>query len=252
LTVDFSKLESRILISYAVVTLSDLHIGARETTDPTAVDNPVLKDSAGRPIIPGSSIKGVFRSEIERLLNSIFTDSKKCKNLALELFGGEEKELSENKNEKKVKSYASSIKIRDAVAETTRTRIRDGVRIDRATRKAAEGGKFDIEVVPKGTTFNGTIIIENPSLGDHQYAKLGAFLATVDFFNATSRSLGGGTSRGYGEVEFKVKEIREFTKEDYISGNTQGKPINLGEKGGFIDQWKKYIESNNGGASGIQ
>jgi len=257
MTEDFSKLESRVLIEYTIETLSDLHIGARESTDPTSIDNPVLKDPSGRPIIPGSSIKGVFRSEIERLLKSFFDDEPiKCHNLAVELFGGDKKEVSEgdknnesdrNDGNEMKKSYASSIKIHDAVAETTKTRIRDGVSIDRRTRKAEEGRKYDIEVVPKGTMFKGTIIIENPKLGDQEYAKLGAFLATVRFFNATNRSLGGGTSRGYGEVKFSITDMREYKPDDYIDGNIDGKPLELERENEFIEDWKKYIKSVHGG-----
>lgn len=225
----FERLEKRIIIEYKVITISDLHVGGHESTAPAAVDNPVIKDSRGYPIIPGSSLKGVLRSEMERLLRGL--DIKACKpdskpypeglcksgkecTVCL-LFGGRE--------------YAGSIRIRDATATTQRTTLRDGVSIDRKSRKAAKGRYYDIEVVPSGVEFNGEIVIENPKLvatnpesKEFEYAKLGAFLSLVRFFNVTGRSLGGAVSRGFGEVMLVPTRIREITAEDYMTGNYIG------------------------------
>ena len=156
----FDKLEKRIVMKYEIETKSDLHIGVGATTAPGEIDLPVIKNSEGVPIIPGSTLKGVLRSEIERLLKSKFGDEKisdsdgtqleKFKAHSSELFGG--KMLA---SDKKIKDFASSIRIRDATANTSRTRIRDGVRIDSEKRKAVPGGLYQIEVVPKGVIFSG-------------------------------------------------------------------------------------------------
>ncbi len=222
----FKKLDKRLIIDYEVLAVSDLRIGGHESTAPGEVDNPVIKNSEGYPIVPGSSLKGVLRTEMEKLLRSIIGEGNVCSPdelckskessrkeecPACLLFGGAE--------------MAGSIRIRDATTNSQKTYIRDGVEIDRRTRKAKDGAYYDIEVVPSGTVFKGEIMIENPDLNGNGYAKLGALLSTIKFFNATSRTLGGAVSRGFGEVLIMPARIREFTPKDYLEGNYDGKEI---------------------------
>ncbi len=228
----FEKLEKRVVISYEIRTLSDMRIGAHNSTLPGELDNYVIKNSKGYPIVPGSTLKGVLRSEMERFLNSILNNEERVQELVAILFGGEIKKGSKE-------SYASSIRFRDAVANRKETRVRDGVPIDRKTRKAAAGGKHEFEVVPEGITFSGTVIIENPRIEGHKDAKIGAFLSTVDFFNATGGSIGGGTSRGFGQVEIDIREIREFTPQDYLSG-TDG--TLLADRDAAMRDWAEYVK----------
>jgi len=255
----FEKLESRIVLDYEVVVESDLHIGSGEMTGPGDVDLPVLKNPEGFPIIPGSSIKGVLRSEMQKLLNTLYEGQKikvnKANNEKLDEIPKADVHVAELFGGKVVingalMDVAGSIRIRDASANHKKTRVRDGVRIDLATRKASRGGKYTIEVVPKGTKFAGEIYIENPKLGESNYGKLGALLATVEFFNATTRTLGGATSRGYGQVKIVIRRIREFTAQDYLSGNTQGTELypaaGKGDYTGYISGWKTYVEEMGG------
>jgi CRISPR-associated protein Csm3 len=246
----FDKLESRLIIDYEVRVKSDLHIGGHESTAPGEIDNPVIKDGNDFPMIPGSSLKGVLRTEMERLLrgankkactpNNLCEPKDEC--TVCLLFGGQE--------------YAGSIRIRDAITDSPKTVVRDGVMIDRGKRKAAEGRYYTSEVVPKGTVFNGQIMIENPRLDECKYAKLGALLGTCRFFNATCRSLGGAVSRGFGEVIIVPKIVREVTPSDYLNGNYKGNVISTltSEEGleegelvmdkvdQFIDDWKNYLK----------
>jgi CRISPR/Cas system CSM-associated protein Csm3 (group 7 of RAMP superfamily) len=223
----FDVLESRILMDYEVIVKSDLHVGGHRESAPGEMEMGVLKDAEGNPIIPGSSLKGVLRSEMEKLLKGLgkhtCTPADLCpageECTVCLLFGGKE--------------YAGSIRIRDAITDTRKTLVRDGVRIDRAKRKAAEEALYQLEVVPRGAIFRGRITIENPKIKlkigeneeEYRYAKLGALLGTIRFFNATSRSLGGGVSRGFGEVLIVPKKIREVTAGDYLNGKYKGEEI---------------------------
>ncbi|MCK4823313.1 hypothetical protein KA005_46605, partial [bacterium] len=185
----FAKLENRVILQYKVTTISDLHIGGHTTIEPAEVDNPVIKNTEGYPIIPGSSLKGVLRTELERLLRGVEIDGvctpdnlcntkknpvKECP--ICRVFGGAE--------------MAASIRIKDATANHKRTLVRDGVAIDRPTRKARPGGKYETEVVPKGTVFTGNLTIENTGLKIYDHAKLGALLSLLRFFNSCSGSIG--------------------------------------------------------------
>lgn len=244
----FERLDNRVIVNYEVVTLSDLHIGGHTTTEPADVDNPVIKNADSYPIIPGSSLKGVLRTEMERLLRGLNMDIKVCdifisgkdcggcnKCPVCKLFGGNE--------------LASSIRIKDATANSKKTMVRDAVAIDRKKRKAKDGGKYDTEVVPKGTVFTGICIIENTELGKCEHAKLGAFLSLLNFFNECSGSIGHASSRGFGEVKLNVKGINIITAQDYLDGNYTGKSYVPDSteyrelKNNAVADWSKYIKS---------
>jgi CRISPR-associated protein Csm3 len=220
----FEKMESRATIQYRIMTKSDLHIGGHGSTAPAEVDSPVIKTTDGIPFVPGSSLKGVLRTEWERLLRGCCIDacmvpdvcgSRKRKDVSpcpvCLLFGG--------------MGIASSVKIHDAIATSPKTMIRDGVGIDRMTRKAKDGTKYDIEVVPKGTIFEGKITVENLDIAKYPHAKLGGFLSLVDFFNMTSGRLGHATSRGFGSVELQIDSVSLILPSDYLNGNYRGTEV---------------------------
>ena len=63
------KLESRIIYKGRIVLKTGLHIGSGQGNSQT--DSAVVKGQDGEPYIPGSSLKGVIRSHLERLLPSM-------------------------------------------------------------------------------------------------------------------------------------------------------------------------------------
>ncbi|MBE0521935.1 MAG: CRISPR-associated RAMP protein [Candidatus Methanoperedenaceae archaeon] len=245
----YRTFENRAIIQYTVNTISSLHIGGHGTTAPAEMDHQVIKNSSGFPIIPGSSLKGVFRTELERLIKGLGIDtctvpdvckSKKKKDVETEcpvclLFGGGE--------------LAGSVRIKDATARRQKTTVRDGVAIERKTRKAKDRAKYDIEVVPKGTEFGGEIVIENLNLSGHENAKLGGFLGLVEFFNACSGSIGHATSRGFGQVSINIDNFRILTADDYLNSNYDGKVYASGDAGfgemkdEAIKNWGIFLKS---------
>jgi CRISPR/Cas system CSM-associated protein Csm3 (group 7 of RAMP superfamily) len=65
-----SILHSRYIFCGRLVLDTALHIGGgRESS--TVTDSPILRDSLGRPLIPGSSFKGAFRAGVERLVPNL-------------------------------------------------------------------------------------------------------------------------------------------------------------------------------------
>ncbi len=249
----FEKLESRALIQYTIKTKSDLHIGGHGTTAPAEVDSPVLKNDGDFPIIPGSSLKGVLRTEMERLLKGLKIDACTVPDVCMSprrkvesecpvcmLFGGAE--------------LAGSIRIKDATANSKKTVIRDGVAIERKTRKAKGGAKYDIEAVPQGTEFYGEVTIENLDVKDNRNAKLGAFLSLVDFFNSCSGGIGHATSRGFGQINIGIDNFKIITAEDYLSGKYDGAVYSSGKtefntmKEEAIASWSAYLKSIKGTA----
>lgn len=235
----YNALESRAIISYSITTKSDLHIGGPGSSADGAKDAPILKvkdpkDPQGRAVIPGSSLKGVLRTELERLLKGlgvpdICTVPNVCGKpgtphaattcLVCQLFGG--------------MNLAGSVRIHDAVATSAgHMRTRDHVAIDRKVRKARDTAKFDMDAVIKGTKFEGSLVIENLDLvsptGQHRYDKLGGFISLIDFFNICSGKIGGAVSRGYGEITISIDSIRIVTAQDYLNSTAAtGKTIKV-------------------------
>lgn len=67
----FYNFQNRLLLQGTLTATTALRISAGRNADATTVDLPLLKDSLGKPFIPGSSFKGVLRSRIESLLRTL-------------------------------------------------------------------------------------------------------------------------------------------------------------------------------------
>jgi CRISPR-associated RAMP protein (TIGR02581 family) len=65
----YSQLTNRYCLEGKLVLASGLHIGSG-LPDPD-IDMPVMRDAAGQPFIPGSSLRGVMRSLVERALATL-------------------------------------------------------------------------------------------------------------------------------------------------------------------------------------
>lgn len=68
----FDKFISRVAIRGDLIAETGIHIGVGSSSiDPSATDSPVIRDSRGRPFIPGSSLKGAIRSHLESIVRSL-------------------------------------------------------------------------------------------------------------------------------------------------------------------------------------
>jgi len=63
--------ENRYYITANIIMERPLHVGKGISLEPVGTDLPIVKTIDGKPYIPGSSIKGVMRSEIERILRTL-------------------------------------------------------------------------------------------------------------------------------------------------------------------------------------
>lgn len=74
------KFENKYFVKGTLVAESPLHIGAgNDDFRPTAVDAAVIRDENNNPYIPGTSLKGIIRSSIERIIASgAFGDLTAC------------------------------------------------------------------------------------------------------------------------------------------------------------------------------
>ncbi|MEM2352069.1 MAG: CRISPR-associated RAMP protein Csx7 [Thermoproteota archaeon] len=223
--------ENRFYICATLKMDTPLSIGSRPSLKPVGTDLPVLRDAEGLPYIPGSSIKGVVRTQMERVLRTLevggygiedgssITPLRACDPLSKEkscVNGNRIKELrKEYTTEEMLTSkvweesctacrifgspwLASRVYFKDSKIsnkdELVRLfEIRDGVAIDRDLGTAKGGLKFDFEVVPAGAKFYVEIVGENMKPWE-----VGLLLLSIKPWERGEMCIGGKTTRGLG------------------------------------------------------
>lgn len=251
--IDFSTFHNRYLISAVLELEKPMHIGRGTSLEPVGTDMPVIIDQQGRPLIPGSSVKGVLRSEIERILRTLKSQQKKIDGKTIDACDSsdpclkrEERPDLVNKCTKNGKfneeefteeifgrlctacelfgsgDSASHVMIKDMPlrSKKIRTELRDGVAIDRDTGTARQGQLFDFEIVPVGAEFAFEAILENV-----EDWRVGLFGIALKLWERGEIAIGGKTSIGMGFSKLKnisVKMVNTDNLIDHvISGEAQ-------------------------------
>lgn len=202
-----TNITRKTIIYFKLELKTNLHIGSSESNIDT--DALCIRNSEGCLMIPGTTLAGIFRSNLE----NFFDNSKLIKNL----FGNVDNDTNE--------SFASNIIFQDAVIQTNKevngvnTDIRDGIKINRKYQSTEEGAKYDRETVFKGSVFQGIITINRTSNNDDDFFKyLG--LVKIGFYNLDEGliSVGGSSSRGLGLCSIKECFICEldFTNPEHF------------------------------------
>jgi len=241
----FECFESRTIINATINMQTALSVGSRSSLEPTGTDLPVIKDPSGMPFIPGSSIKGVIRTQLERVIRSLNNEPSKFN--ACDPFGNpcvskddkdsfirelkdvrdkeREEELSKNIWNKSCTVcrlfgspwLASRFGFRDArlvnSSELVKiTEIRDGVGIDRDRGAAKDGLKYDFEVVSPNAKFRLSIIAENAEL-----LEIGLLLAILRPWQEGYMPIGGKSTRGPGWGKLEDVSIERVKKQDLLN-----------------------------------
>ncbi len=208
-----AKLEKKYFITGKVQVVTGLMIGATNSaleiggTDKQIVRHPVTKV----PYIPGSSLKGKMRSLLELSRGEVGSDgetfgpTQNPDHVPAKLFG----HLNRNKQRKQ---QPSRLIVRDGkLTEVSKKRLQNTElpyseikaenSIDRIT--AVANPRF-FERVPEGAEFDLNLVLNvfdgEADLLEHVYTALG--LVEDDY-------LGGGGSRGNGQVRFLILEVSE-------------------------------------------
>lgn len=234
----------RVILKGTLTLLSGSHIGAGRAFGVAASDSPVLKDINNQPFIPGSSLKGVLRSNVEAFLRSFqsrVTPYLACCQVSRDAGSGDrtrrpcisadrKKELRRETNADVriwqescwvcqffgspwIASKAQFVDLSLVSAWAPQLlAVRDGVVIDRESETAAEKGKFDFEVIPPGTQFGVEILLENPE--DYE---LGMLMLGIGFLNDGLALLGGNTSRGLGRVRLDIHEAIDVKPDQILA-----------------------------------
>ena len=197
----------------------------------TMSDLGVMVDTNGRPILPGSSLKGKLRSTCEALAHALglsacmldceasevscTSDVQHYRNVLRDKYQKALKKGMETRLQWIDENTCDVCKLFGSPVQAGRlwvrdgmlidewanvVQVRDGVVIDRDSQTAVDRLKYDYEVVSPGSRFKLCIELENPT--DQDIALLGVAL----FEWHAGSSLGGFTSRGLGR--FRLEDIK--------------------------------------------
>lgn len=257
------KLHGNVVISGVVRCLSGISIaGAMDSIKIGDIDKPVIRDPlTGYPYIPGSSLKGKMRSIVEKtkglpslrvvqskdqeLLRHECKDLDQAVNCPLCRVFGSTGERSGDRN------HPAKLIVRDCNLSNIDYICRDGVcameikmenTIDRLTSAAVPR---TMERVPAGAEFGFQLIYKVETIGkkgeeikpneNHLKEDLNNIINALDIIEKDG--LGGSISRGYGRVEFKIKEFKYY--------DIDNRPDNGGFSGTkeyVIDECRKMVD----------
>lgn len=244
------KFSGKYLITGKIACITGLHIGGSTNgMEIGGVDNPVIKDPiTDEPFIPGSSLRGKLRSLTEWRLGLI---EKHVKHNSYQAYACDELKqpcpaggsadydkwqkafavarlFGAANDDGKVRTTAgpSRLLVRDvfltdstkkdlqkALGQGTFTEVKTENSLDRVT---SEANPRPLERVPAGSEFGLSLILDIYEASDNQLLQnIFAGLAMLEH-----SSLGGGGSRGSGQVEFKDIQIIWRSANDYSTGNS--------------------------------
>ncbi|CAN5809641.1 hypothetical protein BH20ACI4_BH20ACI4_15460 [soil metagenome] len=212
------KIYSRLKISGKLSAETPLHVGGLGGN--TDTDMALAVNGKGEFYVPGTSLTGVLRAWCEKNFGE--EEIKK-------LFGFQKDDSGQ----------ASFVLIEDASIENAAdilTEIRDGVGIDRFYGTAADGAKYDREILPKGSTLNFEMTIE---IGDRKLKSKEKWKSEQDKYDETEEEFekriiqtkaifghllealrnceirfGGSRTRGLGKLKLSLTE--KITDESFI------------------------------------
>ncbi len=238
---------SRFIIQARLEAVTALRVGAggEEAAQPAASDLPVLIGPDDRPFIPGASLRGVVRSQVERIVralepipgngrgacNPVVEDEWCITKTRLD----ELKKEAERRERQRQKDggdrwlaeqiwqnscrvcrvfgstwLASRVRIADlSLCEGSDGRIerRDGVSIHR--EKETVQNKYDFETVPGGTAFDLRVTLENLTPAERGLVWLG-----LRELGDGHVLLGGFKGRGLGRVQLAGLKISGLEEGD--------------------------------------
>ncbi len=235
------SLESRIIATITISTLEDLHVGSERELALSGTDSPIHLDPDGNPLIPGSSIRGVFRSHFTRLLQAIHDSADPAllqllDNLVPTTDRDTEKAFQKADESGKdkifekigiidrlfgISGFASPLRITDAICvSNTDIRHRVHVSIDVGTGKAKKNALIDLEAVGVDSRFEFKMIYDHLSDPRMHIANkmFYVLLNQLSQTNGMEFFLGGWKSRGYGLCQLRLEKLEIFTLDDLLLG----------------------------------
>lgn len=221
------KFLGKYIIKADIEVVTGLHIGtSKDSLEIGGLDNPVIKDSKGRPYIPGSSLKGKMRMLSEFYHGKVHEKGEvhKCTDENCPVCGlfGTSVDNRQNESgflrtrlivrdayldEESLKEYADYL-------ETKYTEVKYENSINRLTSRANPRPQ---ERVPAGAIFKAEFVVDEYENDGNKFLRnllLAMKLLEDDY-------LGGSGSRGYGKIVFKNIEIVKRQRSFYSEGENE-------------------------------
>jgi len=210
---DFDTFKSQTVLEGKIRLDSALNIGGAELDD--KADNPVIKikiNGVDTPYIPGSSLKGVMRSEIERVFRSIGEEVCEIPNVhdgkdgndycaVCGIFGG--------------MGLSAHVRVNDAfpLKENVTISLKPGVAINRTLGTAQSGALYNMEIVHPSQLFNFKMIIDNIPIVDAQDGdkRSQALHFILQKMLSGNFAIGKKTSSGLGDITLEDLKLTETT-----------------------------------------
>ena len=213
------KLKRKIIIKADLKVLTGMHIGGSNAYSAIGTpDSPVIRSALdGRPIVPGSSLKGKLRTLLASVIDNDYQykDPSKDDDRIKRLFGASASKDSEN-------TELSKLQFADAYVKTNQKELTEIKFENNISRGNCTANPRQIERVVPGVVFETVIVYQetNPEETEEDLKNLakGMRLLQYDY-------LGGHGTRGYGRVSFKNISVECLGSDDNISKNKKKKKI---------------------------
>ena len=207
------KLKRKIIIKADLKVLTGMHIGGSNAYSAIGTpDSPVIRSALdGRPIVPGSSLKGKLRTLLASVIDNEYQykDPSKDDDRIKRLFGASASKDSEN-------TELSKLQFADAYVKTNQKELTEIKFENTISRGNCTANPRQIERVVPGVVFETVIVYQetNPEETEEDLKNLakGMRLLQYDY-------LGGHGTRGYGRVSFKNISVECLGSDDNISKN---------------------------------
>jgi CRISPR/Cas system CSM-associated protein Csm3 (group 7 of RAMP superfamily) len=181
---------TRIYITGTLVLDGPAHFGNGDVS--AATDMPLQRNGEGRLLLTGASVAGALRAWLA-------SENPDDANL---LFGHGPSSVNNNRQRQSLLYVDDALADKDATTE-----MRDQVALDPMTRTAADKKKFDLELIPHGTTFElgFELTLTNESDG-----LLPVLVEALAGLQQGQIGLGKRKSRGFGTCHVKSWTVRRY------------------------------------------
>lgn len=213
----------RIVVACDLVLLTPAHLGNGDGDD--IVDLPLLLDAydeaAGRrtPLLTGASIAGALRGYLREVEHGYGArlDSQ-TPSASIRLFGGLKQDDAGEQSPLIVDDARPGAEANDgrpAGVASAGVELRDGVKLDPASRTAADKAKFDLQLWAAGTRFPLRFELSisegrEGREGDDEIALKQALATALAGLENGDIAIGARKQRGYGRVKAERWRLREY------------------------------------------
>jgi CRISPR-associated protein Csm3 len=249
------RLIGKLILEGVMHCETGLHVGAgKGSLEIGGSDNPVVKDSFGRPYVPGSSLRGRIRCLLEQATGVavpselVFLSKRKGQEVRIHqsdrpddeiclLFGRSPGRMERVNGEYLESNFASPARLSvfdapldsDSITQQMRenlddelTEVKSENSIDRITSQA---NPRTLERVPAGARFNVRFVVD--VLCEEDAPLLGLLVQGLRLLE--DDALGGGGSRGSGRVRFGGLKLAWRGKDYYAAGADEQELVPAGD-----------------------